>query len=155
MRRNDREITDFDGIINIIDSCEILRIGLSDGEYPYIVPVNFAYSVEENKIFFYFHGAQAGRKYELLRKNGVCSFECDIPLGIKLSREKSSATMRYRSVMGKARAEFLEGQKKYEALDMLMARSPITRDFEYNKETVSRTAVIRLEVTEIAAKANI
>lgn len=25
--------------------CEIMRFGLSDGDYPYIVPVNFAYQI--------------------------------------------------------------------------------------------------------------
>lgn len=45
MRRKDREITDFNEIRKIIDACEILRLGLADGDFPYIVPVNFAYTV--------------------------------------------------------------------------------------------------------------
>ena len=34
MRRKDREVTDFETIRQIIDSCEVLRIGLSDPEDP-------------------------------------------------------------------------------------------------------------------------
>ena len=80
MRRKDREITDFNEIQKIIDACEILRLGLADGDFPYIVPVNFAYTVTDGQICFYIHGAVAGRKYELLCRNPVCSFEMDIPL---------------------------------------------------------------------------
>lgn len=50
MRRKDREVTDFDTIVGIIDECDILRLGLADGDYPYIVPVNFAYTVERTAV---------------------------------------------------------------------------------------------------------
>lgn len=69
MRRKDREVTDFDTIVKIINECDIIRLGLSDGDFPYIVPVNFAYSVEGQKICFYIHGAMAGRKFELMNRN--------------------------------------------------------------------------------------
>ncbi len=84
MRRTDREVTDFDKIMEIVDECDILRLGLSDGNYPYIVPVNFAYKLANDKLFFYIHGAKAGRKYELLQQNPVCSFEMDIPIRMEL-----------------------------------------------------------------------
>ena len=35
-----------------------------------------------------------------------------------------------------------------------MARYDETRHFEYNQATVARTAVIRLDVTELTAKVN-
>ena len=69
MRRKDREVTDFETILGIIDECNIIRIGLADGDSPYIVPLNFAYAVSEKQIEFYVHGAMAGRKYELIAKH--------------------------------------------------------------------------------------
>lgn len=62
MRRKDRAITDFDAIVKIMEECDIIRLGLLDGEFPYIVPVNFAYRTEGEQIEFYVHGAMAGRK---------------------------------------------------------------------------------------------
>lgn len=41
MRRKDREITDFNEIMKIIDKCDTCRLALIDEEYPYIVPLNF------------------------------------------------------------------------------------------------------------------
>ncbi|MBO5094338.1 MAG: pyridoxamine 5'-phosphate oxidase family protein, partial [Lachnospiraceae bacterium] len=62
MRRKDREVTDFDEIIKIVDACQIVRLGLADGDFPYIVPVNFAYQVQDGTLYLYIHGAMAGRK---------------------------------------------------------------------------------------------
>lgn len=155
MRRKDREVTDFGQIVGIIDKCQIVRLGLASGDFPYIVPVNFAYTVEGNQIYLYIHGAMAGRKYELLSKNPNCSFEMDIPIQMDCIYEKKDVTMRYESVMGKAEAVFLEGEEKQRAMDeVIMNRYEETRNFEYNRAAVARTAVVRLKVTEITAKAN-
>ena len=50
MRRADREVTDVDGMIDIIDHCKVCHIALMDGEWPYIVAMNFAYSYENDLI---------------------------------------------------------------------------------------------------------
>ena len=155
MRRKDREVTDFNEMIKIVDECEVVRLGLADGDYPYIVPVNFAYRVEGEQLYFYIHGAMAGRKYEMLRKNPVCSFEMDVPIGMECIAEAKDVTMRYKSVMGKAKAVFLEGEERQEAIDkIIMARHKETESFEYKRETVKHTAVVMFTVTEMSAKAN-
>ncbi|MCQ2499510.1 MAG: pyridoxamine 5'-phosphate oxidase family protein [Lachnospiraceae bacterium] len=155
MRRKDREVTDFNRIIEIIDECNILRIGLADGDFPYIVPVNFAYTVNDNEICFYIHGAMAGRKYEMLKKNPNCSFEMDLPLKMDCLVKDKDVTMRYKSVMGKCKVEYLEGDEKQSAIDdVIMARYDETRNFDYDRETVKRTAVAKLTVIEISAKVN-
>lgn len=59
MRRKDREVKDFEIIKQIIDECQIIRIGLQDGDYPYIVPLNFGYEIDGEQIYFYIHGAMA------------------------------------------------------------------------------------------------
>lgn len=155
MRRKDREVKDFEVIKQIIDECEIVRIGLCDDDmYPYIVPLNFAYEIDGEQIYFYLHGAMAGRKYELMKKNGVCSFEMDCGHQMELIHSVKDVTMRYKSVMGKANIEFLEGEDKFRGIDIIMNRDERTRDFEYNKEVVPRTAVMKLTVTEYSGKIN-
>lgn len=155
MRRKDREVTDFETIVEIIEECEIIRLGLADGDLPYIVPVNFAYTVRDHQIEFYIHGAMAGRKYELMKKNGRCSFEMDLPLRLECIYDKKDVTMRYKSVMGTARVELLEGEEKQRAIDdIIMNRYEETRNFDYNKKVVARTAVAKLTVQELTAKVN-
>lgn len=155
MRRKDREVKDFEMIRQIIDECDVIRIGLCDEDmYPYIVPLSFAYEIEGEQIYFYLHGAMAGRKYELMKKNGVCSFEMDCGHELELIYECKDATMRYKSVMGKADIEFLEGDDKQRGIDIIMNRDESTRDFEYNRAVVPRTAVAKLTVTEFTGKMN-
>ena len=112
MRRKDREVTGFSEIMKIVEQCEIVRLGLSDGDYPYIVPMNFAYEVKGEQLYLYVHGAMAGKRYELLTQNPVCSFEMDKPLYMDCITEMKDVTMRYLSVMGKATVTFLEGEEK-------------------------------------------
>lgn len=155
MRRKDREVTDFKTILRIIEECDILRLGLADGDYPYIVPMNFAYRVVGEQIELYVHGAMAGRKYELMQKNKKCSFEMDIPLEMDCIVEKKDVTMRYKCVMGTATVNFLDGEEKQHAIDdIIMARYPETRNFVYNQATVARTAIAKLTVTSLTAKVN-
>ncbi|MCD7840520.1 MAG: pyridoxamine 5'-phosphate oxidase family protein [Erysipelotrichaceae bacterium] len=155
MRRKDREVTDFNTIINIINQCDIIRLGLTDDDYPYIVPVNFAYTVKNNQICFYIHGAMAGRKYELMNKNKKCSFEMDIPLLMELIPDKKDITMRYLSVMGTATIEFIkESQKQQVMEDIILNRYDSTRNFDYNKNALPRTMIAKLIVIDITAKMN-
>ena len=63
--------------------------------------------------------------------------------------------MRYKSVMGKCSAELLNDEDRQKAIDdVIMARHEETKNFAYNKDTVKRTAVFKLTVTELSAKAN-
>lgn len=112
MRRKDREITDFNEIRKIIDACEILRLGLADGDFPYIVPVNFAYTVTDGQICFYIHGAVAGRKYELLCRNPVCSFEMDIPLYMECLPDKKGCHYALQIRYGTSKRHLFGGGRK-------------------------------------------
>lgn len=156
MRRKDREITDFKTIVEIIDECDVMRLGISDGDYPYIVPVNFGYEVDGKQIYFYIHGAMAGKKYEMLRANLKCSFEMDAMQNIKLVHENHDVTTLYKSVMGTATVEILDGEAKKRAVDhFLMGRYDMTRNFEYGSTCMPRTALYKLKVLTISAKSNV
>lgn len=159
MRRKDREITEFETIRQIIDSCEVLRIGLSDPEdplYPYIVPVNFGYTADEQDgIRFFIHGARAGRKFELMQKVEHCSFQMECDAVIEPIPQANDVTTRYKSVMGKADITLLEDDAAVRALQILMDCGEATRGFEWNRNAVPHTAVWELKVTELSAKANL
>lgn len=155
MRRKDREVTDFNDILSIIDKCDIMRIGLAAGDYPYIVPINFSYDVQGEHIDFYIHGAMAGRKYELLMKNPKCSFEIDNPLKMDYLYDDHDITMRYESVMGTADVTFIADEDKENVMDnIILARYEESKTFPYNREVLSRTAIIKLSVTSITGKRN-
>jgi len=159
MRRKDREITDFETIHRIIESCEVLNLGLSDPDepyFPYIVPVNFGYTISENnEINLYIHGARSGRKFDLIQRNARCSFTMFCDSYIELIPDTKDVTSRYKCVMGKAEATLLEGEDVICGLQCLMDRRRDTGSFDWNRKSIPRVAVWRLKVTELSAKANI
>ena len=61
MRRKDREITDFNEMLEIMKKCDVCRIALNDEEFPYIVPLNFGLDIQEDKVLLYFHSAMKGK----------------------------------------------------------------------------------------------
>ena len=65
MRRTDKEITDRKQINSILDEAVVLHLALVDGEWPYLVPVNFGYRDKA----IYIHCAREGKKLDLARKN--------------------------------------------------------------------------------------
>ena len=68
MYHADREIRDKEIIKAILDMCDVINIGFFDGEYPYVLPVNFGYEYEDNLVF-YMHHAIDGYKNKLVENN--------------------------------------------------------------------------------------
>lgn len=81
MRRKDREVTELEAVMEIIRQCDVLRLGLADGDYPYIVPMNFGWEEKGGRLYFYLHGAAEGRKAELLRQTGLVSSRWTVATG--------------------------------------------------------------------------
>ena len=73
MRRSDREVTDIDQIMEIVDQAKILHLGMFAEGYPYVVPLHYGYEYENGVLTFYLHSAGEGRKMDLIRANpNVC-----------------------------------------------------------------------------------
>ena len=82
MRRKDREVTNIDEILQIIERAKILHLGLFDSEYPYVLPLHYGYEYTEGSLIFYLHSAKEGHKLDLIKNNpNVCiEMECDVNL---------------------------------------------------------------------------
>ena len=91
MRRQDREITDWNEMVGVIDRCDVCRLALNDEGYPYILPLNFGAKVSENTVTLYFHGAMEGKKYELIARDNRVSFEMDCAHRLVSDREMAIA----------------------------------------------------------------
>lgn len=152
MRRSDREVKNYDEITDIIKKCDVCRLALNDGDYPYIIPLNFGADIStDKKITLYFHGANEGKKYELLKKDSRVSFEMDCSHRLVTDTEHGSCTMEYESVIGKGIIEIVADEEKYNALCILMKHYH-KEDFEFNKAVIPQTTVFKLTVDSITGK---
>ena len=53
IRRKDRAITDYHRMLEIMNQCDICRLGLQDDESVYIVPLNFGFKADNEELTLY------------------------------------------------------------------------------------------------------
>ena len=78
MRRSDREIKNKQEMLDVMRKCDVCRLAFHDGDYPYIVPLNFGLSVTGDTVELIFHSALEGHKVDLIRRNNRASFEMEL-----------------------------------------------------------------------------
>ena len=119
MRKADREIKNKEEIIDIIKKCDVIRLAFNNGDYPYILPLNFGFEVKNDKVIFYLHSALEGTKVEIMKKDNRASFEMDTKHELQYYEEKGYCTMSYESVIGRGRIRILPEEEKMNALKNL------------------------------------
>ena len=129
MRRAKRQVTDIELIKKLVEEVQVVRIALNGEIYPYVVPVNFGYSWDNNdQLTLYVHGAKEGKKVSMLEKN---------PL------------------VGKA--EMIENlDEKRVALELLMEHAAKGKEYDPMPEKMlERVGVIKIELESYTVKQNI
>lgn len=153
MRRKDREITDFHKMIEILKACDCCRIGLVDTIGTYIVPMNFGYEEQNEKLILYFHGAVVGKKIDLIKEQSVASFEMDRKHELVEGEIACTYSYLYQSVMGKGNVQIMENYKdKVHGLQKIMSHYSDKQEWEFKEEDVNMVSVIKLEVNEWSCK---
>ena len=115
MTRREQQITDINKIIEILEKSKVVHVVMIDGDEPYVVPMNYGYTLEDSKLTLYLHGAKRGRKIDVLRANPKVFFEmcCDItPFEGEVACKYG---ITYASIMGRGLATLVEDveEKKY------------------------------------------
>lgn len=108
MRRSDREITDAKEIEAFIAGETILRVAFYDEGEIYIVPVNYGYLIADGRYSFYFHGACAGRKFELAGTEPFVGFEIDGRYRFSEHETACRCSAAFQSVIGTGKLHLVE-----------------------------------------------
>ncbi len=154
MRRNDREVTDAEVIEDFIAGEKIMRVGFYDSGEVYIVPVNYGYSVNNGKYTFYFHGAPAGRKFELAETSPSTGFEIDGRYSLIPADTACGHSAKFMSVIGTGRLHIInDNDEKIKALNCLMKQTTGKDKWDYSEQQLKGTAVFRLEAEKLSCKA--
>ena len=152
MTRREREVTDLTEITRYLDTAKVLHLGLVDGDEPYVVPMNYGYTMEDGKLTLYLHGALRGRKLDVMRVNSKVFFalECDLqPFEGSVACKYGLA---YASVMGRGMATIVEDvEEKKKGLSILM-KTQTGKDFSFTDKLTTVVSVIRIDVSEYTAK---
>ena len=152
MTRRERQVTDINDIIRILDKSKVLHLGMVDGDEPYVVPMNYGYELNDGKLTVYLHGARRGRKLDLINANPKVFFELECDIVPFEGDVACKYGITYASVMGRGRAVIVEDpQEKMHGLSVLM-KTQTGKDFTFDEKLVSVVSVIRIDVSEYTAK---
>lgn len=121
MRRAEREITDMEELLAVLDLCNVCRIGLQDDEGMYIVPVNFGYSYQNGQVSLFFHSALDGRKTRALGEQKPVAFEMDCEHELVRGDIPCQYSFAYKSIIGQGNAiKLTDATDRKVALEVLM-----------------------------------
>ncbi len=152
MTRRERQVTDMEQIISILDKSKVVHVGMIDGDEPYVVPMNYGYLLEDGKLTIYLHGAKRGRKIDAIVANPKVFYEmcCDItPFAGDVA---CNYGITYASIMGRGLATLVEDvEEKKKALTLLM-KAQTGKDFEFENKLTMPVNIIKIDTLEFTAK---
>lgn len=150
--RREREVTDINDILGILDRAKIVHVGMIDEGRPYVVPMNYGYVFENGELALYLHGAKEGRKIDIIRKKPNVFIEIDTDIEPFEGNIACKYGLSYSSVMGEGVAKLIEDvEQKKKGLSVLM-KTQTNKDFKFTDKMVSIVSVIKIEVSKFTAK---
>ena len=155
MRRTDREVTDKNEIIKIIDKCDVCRIALSKDNTPYIIPMNFGCIYENGRLILYFHCAKEGKKLDIIKSNPAVCFEFDCSVNIIPGDTACKYSLDFESVVGSGNIIIVgdgEIKEKQKALSLIMKKYAPEKTFEFSGTDIDSVTVLKLFADEFTGK---
>ena len=153
MRRKDREITQPEELLAILERCDVCHLALHGGTFPYVVPLNFGVTREGEGVALWFHGAAAGKKLELLEENHHAAFSAACPGALIRGPRGCDYSMAYESVCGTGMLTRVSGEEVRRGLEAVMEHyAPGGGPWDFDSRWLSACAVLKLTVEEMTGK---
>ena len=152
MTKRERQVTDLTQIVQILEQGKVLHLGLAVDNEPYVVPMNYGYTMIDGRLTLYLHSAVQGKKLDMIRKNPTVFFSIDCDRMPFEGDKPCQYGLVYSSIMGKGTACITEDvEEKKKAMSCLM-KTQTGKDFSFEDRLVSIVSVIRIDVAEYTAK---
>ena len=140
-------------MLEIMNQCDICRLGLQDDESVYIVPLNFGFKADNEELTLYFHGFVKGKKIDLIKKNKLAGFEMDRKHEIVKAEIACDYSFLYQSIIGKGNLFIIEDKdEKIDALQYLMEHYTQKNDWQFSENELNKIVVIKMNVTQWSCK---
>jgi nitroimidazol reductase NimA-like FMN-containing flavoprotein (pyridoxamine 5'-phosphate oxidase superfamily) len=137
-------------IDKIIRACKTCYLAMSDNDFPYVLPMNFA--LDGNSVII--HSAQSGRMWETLKRNpNVC---INWIIGEDLAWQDVKVGCSYRvkskSVLVEGKVEFVDDfDDKTRCMNLMMSQYS-DREFKFSKPAIENVGIIKVAIKKISAK---
>lgn len=132
----------------IIRKATVCRLGLIDGDTPYVVPLCFGY----RRGTLYFHTSPKSPKLDMIRKHPRVCFEMDVATEPVAAEKPCDWNMHYASVIGFGTATLVEdASEKRDALTAIMDQYT-SGPYEFPEKKIAITAVIKVTVDRMTGR---
>jgi len=153
MRRKDREVTDPEQIKRILDGCKTCHLAMADNGTPYVVPLNYAYTMEGGAITLFFHSAKEGRKIGILRRNDAVCFEmCIEGELVHPSESPCDSGYYFSSIIGFGRAMFVDDIDEKRSALSLLVKQQLGADADFTPAQAESVCVFKVVSTDFTGK---
>ena len=153
IRRKDREVTELARMVQILDACTIAHVAMVDAEgMPYVVPVNYGYSLADASVTMYFHGANQGKKAGILQEGCPVALCVDREIRTVAGDTACAFGVAYQSVMLFGNVHLINDEKEKQKALTAMMRKVTERSLPFDKAAIERTAVYAVRVHRWTAK---
>lgn len=152
MRRKDREVTDIEQLLEIIDCCKVCRIAMQDKDGLYIVPLNFGFEYKAETLTLYFHSAKEGRKINAIVEDGSVCFEMDCEHRLIEADEACDYTYSFKSIIGNGCATMVDdSDEKKKALSLIMLHQT-GKEFQFNDKMIESVGIFKVVASSFVGK---
>ncbi|MCL2186389.1 MAG: pyridoxamine 5'-phosphate oxidase family protein [Treponema sp.] len=154
MRRKDKEIININEKINILKKCKVCRLGLSENDIPYVIPLNYGYKYENDALTLYFHSALEGKKLDIIKNNNNACFEIDCDNKLIEKENVCNYGYAFKSIIGFGKIFILDNtEEKIFGLNMIM-KHQTEKDIAYNfsEEQIKNVCVYKMVLDVFSGK---
>ena len=147
-------MTDILDKMDVISKCKVCCLGLSDRDNPYVVPLNYGYSFENDALMLFFHSATEGRKMEIIKRNNRACFEIHCDTRLIAAESPCKFGYEFRSVIGFGTITVLDRpDEKAEALNLIM-KHQTGQDtvFDFTAKQLENVCTYKLTVETFTGK---
>jgi len=139
--------------MEIINDCKVCRIAMVDNGMPYVIPMNFGYTLADSTITIYLHCANNGQKVEALEKNNRVCIEMDQMKQLITGEHGCDYSCYYESFIGMGNAIFIDdASEKAKAFDVIMKHQTGQENFTYDKQVMEKTVIIKIPLSDYSGK---
>jgi uncharacterized protein len=151
LRRQEQEIPDRAKLEAILEQATVCRLGLVDGDWPYVVPVCFGYY--DNAL--YIHCALEGYKLDILSRHPQVCFEVEVDVQVERAATPCAWSVRYASIIGWGYASRLDSaHEKARALEIVMAHYGDEGPYAFSEAALSKMTIIKVSIERMTGKSS-
>lgn len=153
MRRSDREINDRKVLLKLLETAQVLHLGLCTAGQPYVVPLHYGWDEQEGQLFLYFHSATQGKKIDYIPENPSCFVCITGTMQVKQADEACDWSAAFESLMIVGTVSILSDEaEKSKGLNAILRHYHFQGKPVYKHSSLQNTSVCRILVTSITGK---